>query len=755
MRGTFNLTAGQEISILVGQSGQIVGGTVSRNSGGGGGSFVWVSSTETLLIAAGGGGGSHKSSTGADNQGRPGVHTPAGTTKGDSTGTPGVSGNGTLNGAGWLSNGGTDQAAAGGGVAPRRPLEGGVGGQGHTETTHYGGFGGGGGGGGSPSTTQSCGGGGGYSGGAGVGKPASKGGGGGGSFNSGTDQVNETGVNLGHGYVSISPPTGESIDPALIPGLDASVIVSGVLNPSRLPPIEPTTLLAGSSDTGALRYAGVTRTPGALYAGSTAPSASTRLNYDGDLFCRAFTGVGTGLTALSASNLTTGTIPGHRGQLASETGASFLRYSGHTQLSGCLYGGTASPTNSVRLNYDGDLFCRAFTGIGSGLTSLNAGNITTGTLAEARLPTNISANRIVRGPLGEQLSWSVIPSLDASFVTTGTFALQHIPQLDSSWISSGLINPERGVVAGSIQSTFLQYRGTARTTGCLYGGTTNPFSSTRLNYDGHLHATLFNANSFQAGNISTNTLVATSRITGQTGFNIGSDNKNCITRVFDSVNGVSIHINEQTGTNWFNFGYRGENVDGVRLHGKTEVYGGPLRVWGEVYSNAYYNNSDDRLKEDEVFIMPDEALDVVSRLRPTLYRKKRNLADDTPTHDLRLESGLMAQEIWYDAPELRHHVHPGVGHGDIDAPPVDYMANRDDPNLDPDYSAWGPREATVDYIGLVPWLIAACQGLAARNMALETSMAALEERVHVLEVLPAKLVADRPPHAVQLTELGP
>ena len=66
MEGTFNLSKGETIQILVGQEGGINNGTPS--SGGGGGTFV-VNGSNTLLIVAGGGGGvnySNKRYTGCD-----------------------------------------------------------------------------------------------------------------------------------------------------------------------------------------------------------------------------------------------------------------------------------------------------------------------------------------------------------------------------------------------------------------------------------------------------------------------------------------------------------------------------------------------------------------------------------------------------------------------------------------------------------------------------------------------------------------
>ena len=81
-----------------------------------------------------------------------------------------------------------------------------------------------------------------------------------------------------------------------------------------------------------------------------------------------------------------------------------------------------------------------------------------------------------------------------------------------------------------------------------------------------------------------------------------------------------------------------------------------------------------------------------------------------------MESGLMAQDIWYDAPELRHIVSLGEGAEPTEEKPV---APSDNPQDDPDYSAWGYNLSTVNYTQLVPYLIKSIQELEARIKVLE------------------------------------
>ena len=61
MEGTFNLSQGETIQILVGQEGGI--NKVTTSAGGGGGTFVVMVGSKTPLIVAGGGGGVNYSDT--------------------------------------------------------------------------------------------------------------------------------------------------------------------------------------------------------------------------------------------------------------------------------------------------------------------------------------------------------------------------------------------------------------------------------------------------------------------------------------------------------------------------------------------------------------------------------------------------------------------------------------------------------------------------------------------------------------------
>ncbi|XP_066023751.1 uncharacterized protein [Pocillopora verrucosa] len=211
MIGTFTLSSGEIIQILVGQEGMINNRSLYPfASGGGGGTFV-VRGRNTPLIIAGGGGGiltlksrqpGCDASTGTS--GNPGYRSWSGGSNGHGaqTADDGNSGGG---GGGFYSNGRSSKWFAGtmgmGGEGGKGFLQGGVGGKSIFKAVD-GGFGGGGGGYGQG---RGAGGGGGYSGGSSGDNENDSCAGGGGSYNVGKDQQNECCYNAaGHGRVIVT-----------------------------------------------------------------------------------------------------------------------------------------------------------------------------------------------------------------------------------------------------------------------------------------------------------------------------------------------------------------------------------------------------------------------------------------------------------------------------------------------------------------------------------------------------------------------
>ena len=198
MKGTFSLTRGTLLKILVGQAGSIGNVGMQLPGGGGGGTFITFSSNTALIVAGGGGGGGAK--TGNSHDGDPGQITEEGSQSGGSNGTGGtILRNGSPSdsfeaGAGGGLNGDGESAlyAKGG----KSFVNGGEGG--HSIIGGNGGFGGGGG------EFLFPGAGGGYSGGGVLENRGKTIAGGGGSFNNGGNPIKKEGVKEGDGKVIIT-----------------------------------------------------------------------------------------------------------------------------------------------------------------------------------------------------------------------------------------------------------------------------------------------------------------------------------------------------------------------------------------------------------------------------------------------------------------------------------------------------------------------------------------------------------------------
>ena len=154
------------------------------------------------------------------------------------------------------------------------------------------------------------------------------------------------------------------------------------------------------------------------------------------------------------------------------------------------------------------------------------------------------------------------------------------------------------------------------------------------------------------------------------------------------------------------------------------------RYAGVILEGSEY--SDDRLKKNEAYIT--NALHTLSKLKPQIYNKHiQNFESDTfeITDNYKKESGIIAQEVFYDAPELRHliNIHQSVNIEDLSN---NNVSTSNDPQIDPDYSNWGPRAATVNYTGFIAYLIKGIQEQQEIIEAEKAKTATLESQVAAL-----------------------
>ena len=173
----------------------------------------------------------------------------------------------------------------------------------------------------------------------------------------------------------------------------------------------------------------------------------------------------------------------------------------------------------------------------------------------------------------------------------------------------------------------------------------------------------------------------------------------------------------------------------ISTNGNLHLDAGHTR---DIYMNYYRGNyirhhgsgvySDDRLKSEEELIT--NATDTLLKLSPQKYLKRRTFREDEDRDPI-IETGLIAQDIWYDVPELRHLVHLGADATPVDTKPVAPVDG--DIQQDPDYSSWGPNEASVNYDGLIAYLIKS-------NQEIYEELQTEKNKVATMELLVASLV---------------
>ena len=101
------------------------------------------------------------------------------------------------------------------------------------------------------------------------------------------------------------------------------------------------------------------------------------------------------------------------------------------------------------------------------------------------------------------------------------------------------------------------------------------------------------------------------------------------------------------------------------------------------------------------------------------------------TEQAQRETGLIAQDVWYDAPELRHIISLPS-----DATPAqEKPTGSDDPQEDPDYDSagWGTESASVSYTQIIPVLVKSNQELHERIVDLESAQVTYDAQIADLE----------------------
>ena len=213
------------------------------------------------------------------------------------------------------------------------------------------------------------------------------------------------------------------------------------------------------------------------------------------------------------------------------------------------------------------------------------------------------------------------------------------------------------------------------------------------------------------------------------------------------------HSNQSQGVG---IGYAGIYATGYNTNQDLHIVS---RGTGTTEIKNYAVYSDDRVKTNEEYIT--NATETLLKLKPQVYDKHEELGvlSDNPLR----EAGLIAQDIYYDAPELRYLV--SARNKGIDAEPVNIPQEKpfvdEDPANDPDYSGWGTGVASVAYIQFVPYLIKSIQEIHAELVDVRTSFKTqLDEERALNEITRADLTTtktqldeERTLHATTRTQL--
>lgn len=234
--------------------------------------------------------------------------------------------------------------------------------------------------------------------------------------------------------------SGGSLLGSLIPGLDASKITTGVLGTGLIPNITK----AMSTDMQAVIDGVYQAINGGSSTGNTVASVKTGLlafpgaNLVGSVASSLLSGtLGTGLIpGLDASKITTGTFGA--GFIPNITKAMSTDLQGVIDAAYQAVNGGSSTGNTVAsvktglLNIPGANIASAL--LAAVIPSLDASKITTGAFGTGQIP-NLPASIITSGTFGTGL----IPNLAASIINSGTFAGSLIPNLDASKITTGTL----------------------------------------------------------------------------------------------------------------------------------------------------------------------------------------------------------------------------------------------------------------------------------------------------------------------------
>ena len=190
---------------------------------------------------------------------------------------------------------------------------------------------------------------------------------------------------------------------------------------------------------------------------------------------------------------------------------------------------------------------------------------------------------------------------------------------------------------------------------------------------------------------------------------------------------INQNISSGAGTGALNYLYSNATNGGFGIFFlKHRLNGNGSGQWaGSITGNV--NLSDDRLKTNEAYL--ENATESLLKLSVQTYDKEKvnNFSLLERTSEKVRETGVIAQEVYYNAPEFRHLINCGTEYDDEFPEGKDVIPDEMDLSgvpigEDPDYegAGWSKTEmASVEYQGFVAYLIKSNQELHERILKLE------------------------------------
>ena len=306
--------------------------------------------------------------------------------------------------------------------------------------------------------------------------------------------------------ISVTSLTG---DGSGLTALNATNISSGTLNNARLPStITVTTVnadvtgdltgnVSGSISGGSVSGEGSGLT--ALNATNISSGTLNNSRLPANISVTSLTGDGSGLTSLNATNISSGTL--NNARLPSAISVTSIAADG-SKLTNLNAGNISSGTiDNARL--PSAISVTSLTGDGSGLTALNADNISSGTLNNSRLPTTVNIeNLTATGNIGIGTASSTFPLYihsDSALLTSkngkiaiasGIGAIE--PSTDLEIVNRSDNNTHSGIL--------LRNRGNVYPTSSLRIRSTRFDNSTDSAYSASIGLARYNDNTYQKTN---------------------------------------------------------------------------------------------------------------------------------------------------------------------------------------------------------------------------------------------------------------